>query len=68
MKAMDTPIDLTEAAKIAYSAYGKTTDYKNYQGNPMPKFEDLPEAIRNAWINASAAVLSIEGTTAKVSG
>lgn len=44
------------AAEAAYAAYGKTTDYKNYQGLPMPKWEDLGQKIQQAWINAADAV------------
>ena len=31
-------------ARIAYTAYGKVTGFKNAQGNPMPIFDDLPPA------------------------
>lgn len=40
-------------AKRAYHAYGKVTAFKNYQGLPMPKWEDLTPTIRAAWIAAS---------------
>ena len=36
-------------AKSAYNAYGKVTEFKNYQGLPMPKWEDLPPTIQQAW-------------------
>lgn len=49
---------LETLAKIAYDMYGKTVDYKNFQGNPMPKFDDLPQQIRKAWTNASLAVVN----------
>lgn len=52
-----------ELAKIAYDAYGKTTNYKNFIGGPMPKWEDLPEAIQRAWINAANAVKDVDGTS-----
>lgn len=42
-------------AREAYRAYGQTTDFKNYQGLPMPAWDDLPEKIREAWVNASTA-------------
>lgn len=48
--------DLTELAKLGYRAYGETTDFKNYQGNPMPEWEDLGEKIRSAWVAATAAI------------
>jgi hypothetical protein len=46
-----------DLARIAYEAYGESTGGLNYQGLPMPAWEDLPEAIRQAWDAASQAVL-----------
>ena len=43
-------------AKIAYAAYGETTGFKNFQGNPMPAWEQLGEPIQKAWIAAAEAV------------
>lgn len=43
-------------ARIAYEAYGKTTDFKNYQGLAMPTYDDLPPKIKEAWENACLAV------------
>ncbi|MBW4674688.1 MAG: hypothetical protein KME52_11860 [Desmonostoc geniculatum HA4340-LM1] len=45
-----------ELAKKAYFAYGQTTNLKNYQGLPMPEWENLPDTIQKAWINASDAI------------
>ena len=42
-------------AMAAYAAYGKTTDFKNFRGDPMPAWADLPDKIREAWGNASDA-------------
>lgn len=44
--------------EIAYQAYGKTTDFKNFMGNPMPKWEELTDKIREAWGNAAEAIYS----------
>ena len=38
-----------EIAKSAYLAYSASTGNKNFRGEEMPDFEDLPEAIRIAW-------------------
>lgn len=48
---------MPDLAKIAYEAYGKSTGGLNYQGLPMPAWEELPEPIRQAWDAASQAVL-----------
>lgn len=50
------PTDL-ELAKIAYLAYGSATDFKNYQGLPMPEFEKLPEKIQSAWVSTVVAIV-----------
>ena len=48
---------LLEYAKTAYDAYGAVTDHKNYQGLPMPEWDNLTERIQKAWIGAVTAVL-----------
>ena len=58
-------------AKIAYEAYGQTTSFKNFRGEQMPKFENLGETIRRAWVNAAHAaaqahVNSCSGKMARV--
>ncbi len=44
-------------AKVAYHAYGATTDYKNYRGEPMPAWSDLTGTIQQAWRAAAEAVI-----------
>jgi hypothetical protein len=46
-----------ELAKVAYEAYGAATGGKNHRGEPMPPWDELPEAIRHAWDAAAQAVL-----------
>lgn len=46
-----------ELGRIAYAAYGATTDYKNYRGEPMPQWDDLPTVIRRAWGAAGTAII-----------
>lgn len=43
-------------AVLAYNAYGAVTDHKNYQGLPMPAYEDLTDKIKEAW---QAAVMAV---------
>lgn len=38
-----------QLGKKQYEDYGNFTGNLNFQGNPMPKWEDLPEKIRGAW-------------------
>jgi len=54
-------------ARIAYTAYGKVTDFKNFQGNPMPAFDDLPEQIQEAWTAAAGVIWDLATTgTARI--
>lgn len=53
-------------AKLAYHAYGKVTNFKNYQGLPMPEWADLTEKIKEAWVAACRA--AVEATKAVPSG
>lgn len=39
----------SEIAASAYRAYAASTGNKNFRGEPMPDFENLPEPIRIAW-------------------
>jgi hypothetical protein len=43
--------------EAAYSAYGKATGGKNFRGEPMPAWSDLPAPIRAAWQDAAAAAI-----------
>lgn len=45
--------------QTAYEAYGNKTDWKNFQGDPMPKWKDLPTAIQEAWHAAVMAVVNV---------
>lgn len=51
-----SPEDL---ARGAYAAYGDSVGGLNYQGLPMPTFENLTDKIRSAWIAASLHVRSM---------
>lgn len=48
---MDTEISTVsvDRAKSAYHAYGSITDFKNYQGKPMPEWDALTDTIKSAW-------------------
>ena len=52
--AAETP--LTKSARTAYEAYVKDTGGLNYQGNPCPKWAELPLKIQHAW---KAAVMPL---------
>lgn len=48
--------DLTELARIGYEAYGDSADWKNFEGKPMPKWDDLRPDICEKWKAASRAL------------
>ena len=43
-------------ARAAYAAYGQATGGLNYQGLPMPEWDDLGEPIQRAWVAAVTAI------------
>lgn len=43
-------------AASAYKAYSASTGNKNYRGEPMPLWSDLPAAIQVAWEAAARQV------------
>lgn len=45
--------------RIAYRAYGQATNNLNYQGLPMPQWDDLGEPIQAAWINAADMIRKV---------
>ena len=55
---MSDNLNSLDYAKIAYAVYGRSTGGKNYQGLPMPAWDDLTDAIKEAWITESSAVIS----------
>ena len=48
--------ELEILAREAYHAYGKSTNFLNYQGLPMPEWERLTPTINAAWKEAVLAV------------
>ena len=49
--------DFGDYAERAYMAYGEKAKWKNFQGNPMPKWAELPENIRTCWTAAAAKII-----------
>lgn len=35
--------------QINYEGYNEVTEYKNFRGEPVPQYTDLPDKIINAW-------------------
>jgi hypothetical protein len=49
-------------ARIAYTAYGRKTGFKNHRGEPMPIFDELGETIQQAWIAAAGVIWDLATT------
>lgn len=49
---IDNADNMKAEVKEAYARYGAVTDFKNFQDNPMPTFDELPELIQKAWHEA----------------
>ena len=49
-------IDYNMLAFMGYDAYAKQAGNKNYQGNPMPTWKELPEAQKECWRMAAATI------------
>lgn len=65
MSAEATPLARWEdIAESAYKAYSAVTDNKNFRGEEVPKFQDLPDKIQDAW-NAAVrqAAQCLDGVT-----
>jgi hypothetical protein len=43
----------------AYKSYAANTGNKNFRGDEMPKWEDLPVSIQTAWEAATRQIVSI---------
>lgn len=46
----------SDIAASAYRAYAASTGGKNYRGEPMPAWDELPQAIQVAWEAAARQV------------
>jgi hypothetical protein len=48
---------MTEQARRGYEGYAASTGGKTFDGRDMPKWEDLPERIQEAWRAAIVAAV-----------
>lgn len=55
--------DMTQVAKEAYTSYGEVTGFLNYQGLSMPRWDELPEKIQEAWVAAASTAYHLAKET-----
>ena len=53
---MSNTHSVLKLAEEAYGAYGAATGWKNFQGNEMPEWKDLPDGIKLAWLCAASHI------------
>ena len=46
---LDIRIIFHKDVRELYKVYGSVTDFKNFRGEPMPTFDELPAKIQEAW-------------------
>lgn len=54
-----------ELARIAYAAYGDSTNYRTHDDRPMPDWDALGDRVQKAW-TAAAGTLVLETLAATV--
>lgn len=50
-----------EFAVELFNAYGEHCGWKNFQGNDMPKWEDVGEAVQSHWLAVAERAAKITG-------
>ena len=50
-------MNMDRIGRIGYEAYAKSTGGKTYDGRDMPKWDDLPDRIKDAWDAVARAYL-----------
>jgi len=48
---------LQTIAQQAYEAYGTSLSWTNFQGGPLPQWDDLPELVQSAWVRGSYSAI-----------
>ncbi len=51
-----TGVHATDVARAGYEGYGEWTGWKTFDGRDMPRWDDLPERTRLAWVAAAGAI------------
>ncbi|HEY6021581.1 MAG TPA: hypothetical protein VIY48_17440 [Candidatus Paceibacterota bacterium] len=50
---------VANTAHILYNEYGSSAEWKNFQGNPMPMWEELPIPTREHWIEVARKAINM---------
>jgi len=52
--------ELANLAQIAYEVYAEHQNWKNYQGNPIPQWDQVRDDIKQAWQAAVRAIIDLK--------
>jgi len=50
-------------ARDLYAVYCASSDGKNYQGNPCPAWDALPDAVRGHWCTVVRRTMQLDGVS-----
>lgn len=53
-----TALEPDDLGRVGYIAYGNVTGWQNYQGLPMPEWEELAGNTQQAWAEAAVAIVA----------
>ena len=53
---------LPNLAQVAYEKYAQHQSWKNYQGNPIPQWDEVRADIKQAWYVAVKHVIELAET------
>lgn len=53
--------DITELARIAFEAYAKSKSGVTYDERPIPPWNELGQAVQNAWAASARAIMDAVG-------
>lgn len=49
--------ELTRIARVGFEAYNEAAGGKNYAGDPIPPWDEVPQHIRDKWKVAAKAIM-----------
>jgi hypothetical protein len=53
-------MDEKDYGQIGYEAYAEFTGGKTWDGRDMPKWDNLPNKIKEAWLEAALAIIEAD--------
>lgn len=54
-----TGVHATEVARAGYEGYGRWTNWRTHDGQPMLPWDELPQPVQHAWVAAAGAIVRV---------